>query len=237
MAKHLWPGQDPLGTRIKVGNGTRNDWATIVGIVGDVRFVSPDRPASDEVYRPNAQQGLAFMHFVIRTEGNPLAHISDVRSAVRSLDSTVPIADLRTLGDLTSTANATRRTVAELLSAFALLGLVLGMVGVYGVMSFGVVQRTKELGIRTALGARQQRLVLMILAGGVRMAIGGVVLGGVAALVAARSLDALVYGISSTSPVIFMVVAGMLVSVAIVSSALPAWRAARVSPLWALKSE
>jgi len=237
MAKHLWPGGDAVGQRIKVGNGTRNDWATIVGVVGDVRFASQDAPPTDEVYRPNAQQGLAFMYFVIRASGNPLAHAADVRAAVRSLDTTVPIAELRALGDLTATANATRRTIAELLSGFALLGLVLGMIGVYGVVSFGVAQRTRELGIRSALGARQEHLVAMVIAGGLRIALGGVVVGGLAAVVASRSLNALVFGISTTSPGIFAFVAGSLGVATALSSALPAWRAARVDPLLALKSE
>ena len=237
MAKHLWPGEDPIGRRIKVGNGTRNDWATIVGIVGDVRFASQDAPPGDEVYRPNAQQGLAFMYFVIRANGNPLAHAADVRAAVRSLDTTVPIAEVRALDELTATANATRRTIAQLLSAFALLGLVLGTIGVYGVVSFGVAQRTRELGIRSALGARQQHLVAMVLGGGLRMAVGGIVVGSVAAVIASRSLHALVYGISTTSPGVFALVAGVLGLVAALSSALPAWRAARVDPLVALRSE
>jgi putative ABC transport system permease protein len=237
MAEHLWPGEDPIGQRIKVGNGTRNDWATIVGVVGDVRFSSPDAPATDEVYRPNAQQGLAFMHFVIRANGNPLGHAAEVRAAVRSLDTTVPIAELRALGELTATANATRRTIAQLLSGFALLGLVLGTIGVYGVVSFGVAQRTRELGIRSALGAQQQHIVLMVLGSGLRMALGGIVVGGVGAMVASRSLDALVFGVSTTSPGIFALVAFVLGAVAMVSSALPAWRAARVDPLLALRSD
>jgi len=237
MANHLWPGADPVGMRIKVGNGTRNDWATIVGVVGDVRFSSPDAPATDEVYRPNAQQGLAFMHFVIRTAGDPLAHAADVRTAIRSLDTTVPIADLRALDELTAGANATRRTIEQLLSAFALLGLVLGTIGVYSVVSFGVAQRTRELGIRSALGARQQHLIAMVIGGGLRLAIGGVLLGAVAAVIATRSMNALVFGISTTSPGLLALVACILGGVAALSSALPAWRAARVDPLLALKSE
>jgi putative ABC transport system permease protein len=237
MAKHLWPGDDPVGQRIKVGNGTRNDWATIVGVVGDVRFSSPDAPATDEVYRPNGQQGLVFMHFVIRTDGDPLTHAGDVRNAVRSLDTTVPIADVRALADLTATANATRRTIAQLLSAFALLGLVLGTIGVYGVVSFGVAQRTRELGIRSALGARQEHLLAMVLGAGLRMALGGILVGALVAGVASRSLSALVFGISTTSPGVFVLVACTLGLVAALSSALPAWRAARVDPLLALKGE
>lgn len=237
MARHLWPSEDPIGQRIKVGNGTRNDWATIVGIVGDVRFSSPDAPATDEVYRPNAQQGLSFMHFVIRTKGNPLANAADVRNAVRSLDATVPIADLRALAELTATANATRDTIARLLSGFAVLGLVLGTIGVYGVVSFGVAQRRRELGIRSALGARRQHLVVIVIAGAMRMALGGIVVGTIAAVVASRSLQSLVYGISTRSPGVFVIVATSLAAVTALSSALPAWRAARADPLVALRSD
>ena len=160
-----------------------------------------------------------------------------MRTAVRSLDTTVPIAELRALGELTATANATRRTIAQLLSGFALLGLVLGTIGVYGVVSFGVAQRTRELGIRSALGAQQQHIVLMVLSSGLRMALGGIIVGGIGAVVASRSLDALVFGVSTTSPAIFALVAFVLGAVAVLSSALPAWRAARVDPLLALRSD
>ncbi|HEY4131188.1 MAG TPA: ABC transporter permease [Gemmatimonadaceae bacterium] len=235
MAKRFWPNRDPIGERIHVGSKTSKDWPTIVGIVGDVRFHAPDVPATPEVYRPNAQQGLGFMHYVVRVRGNPLAHVIDVQHAVRSLDKTVPIAEVRSLEDLSSASRATRRTVAELLAAFAALGLILAAVGIYGVISYGVSQRTQELGVRTALGAQPGRIVGMVVREGARMAAMGIAIGALIAVVAARSLETLVFGVTTRDPAIYVTVAGTLVLVAVIASLVPARRAAHIDPLIALR--
>ena len=237
MAEHHWPGADPIGQRIRVGNGTRNAWATIIGIVGAVRSASPDAPPVEEVYRPNEQQGLVFMHFVIRGRDNPMLLAPQIRAAIRSLDQTVPIAEVRSLGELFVATTATRRTVALLLASFAALGLVLGVVGIYGVVSHVVSQRTRELGIRTALGALQGRITLMVVGEGVRMAGVGVVVGTIAAVIAARSLETLVFGVSTADPVVYAAVASLLLVAACAASYVPARRAARVDPLIALRSD
>src|SRR5262249_35238691 len=135
VARRYWPGRDPVGQRIKLGNGSRAEWATIIGVVGDVRSQSADAAAPAEVYRPNAQQRLVFMHYVIRARGNALAAMARVRAAVRSLDRTVPIAQVRSLEEVASTSSTTRRTIARLLAGFAALGLFLGAVGIYGVVA------------------------------------------------------------------------------------------------------
>jgi putative ABC transport system permease protein len=237
MAKHFWPGGDPIGERIRTGNGTRNDWATIVGIVGNVRFQSPSAPPGDELYRPNTQQGLVFMRFVVRTSGDPLALMPRIHGAIRSIDGTVPIADARELGAVFSASTATPRTVAILLLAFAGVGLALGAIGIYGVISYGVSQRTRELGIRTALGALEGRIVLMVLREGVQLAIAGILIGGVGALVAARSLHSLVFGVTTTDVPVYASVAFVLAAVAVLASWIPARRAAKVDPLVALRME
>lgn len=238
MARRFWTTPaDALGSRIKLGYATRNEWATIVGITADVRFNSPDTPATPEAYRPNAQQALVFMSFVVRTRENPLALAARVRDAVRSLDATVPFADARALDDLLATSIRTRRTVALLLMSFAALGLVLGAVGIYGVISYGVSQRTRELGIRTALGALEGRIVGMILTEGVRLAAVGIAIGVVGALAAARSLRTLVYGVETNDPRVYVSVALVLAIVALMASLVPARRAARVDPLAALRSD
>jgi putative ABC transport system permease protein len=237
MARHFWPNADPIGQRIRAGNATQREWATIVGVAGDVRFDSPDAAPRDEIYRPNAQQGLVFMHFVVRTTRNPLALLGEVRDAVRSLDATVPIAQVRRLDDLASASIASRRVVTSMLFAFAVLGLTLGAVGVYGVVSYSVSQRTRELGIRTALGAAERRIVAMVVGEGVRTALLGVALGAVGAAVAARSLQTFVFGIGIADPITYVVVALVLAGVAVLASIIPARRAARVDPLVALRGE
>ena len=237
MAKHHWPGHDPIGERIRLGHGTQNEWATIIGVVGDVRFRSPDAPASDEAYRPNAQQGQTSMHFVVRTSREPLALMPQVRAAVRSLDLVVPIAEVRALGDLYEVATLERRRTAQLLLAFAGLGLTLAAVGIYGVISGAVTQRTRELGIRSALGAAEGRLTRMMIGDGLRMAGTGTVLGAVIAAFATRPLHTLVFGVTTSDPALYAVVAAVLIAVGAAASYVPARRAARVDPLVALRGE
>jgi ABC-type antimicrobial peptide transport system permease subunit len=206
-------------------------------VVADVRSQAPDAPAVEEVYRPNVQQGLAFMHFAIRTRGNPLAYAAPIRDAIRAADAQVPIAQVRALDELFTSATSTRRTVALLLASFAALGFALGAVGIYGVVSHLVGQRTRELGIRAALGAAQSRVTIMVVGEGVRMAGVGVAIGLVASLVAARSLGALVFGVSTADPLVFGGVALLLLASAAGASYLPARRAARADPLTALRSD
>jgi putative ABC transport system permease protein len=237
MAKHFWTDRDPIGQRIRLGNGSRNEWATIVGIVGDVHSASPDQSPPDEAYRPNTQQGLVFMHFVVRGGDRPLTLAPQVREAVRSLDKTVPIAEVRSLDDIFAASTAGRRTVAILLAAFAAIGLVLGAVGIYGVIGYAVSQRTRELGIRTALGAVETRITMMVIGEGLRMTAVGIAIGIVTALVAARSLRALVFGVTTGDPQVYAAVAVTLAVVATAAAYFPARRAARVDPLTALRGE
>ena len=237
MAKRFWSDRSPIGERIKFGSGSRRDWATIVGVVGDVRSQSADSPAPIEVYRPNAQQGLVFMHYVIRTRGEPSAAMSAVRAAVRSLDQTVPIAQMRSLEEISAMSSSARRTVARLLGAFAALGLFLGAVGIYGVVAYGVRRRTRELGIRAALGAVEGRLTAMVLGEGLRMSSIGIAIGVVAATLATRPMHALLFGVVALDPTVYVAVASILLGVTIVASLAPARRAARVDPITALRTE
>jgi predicted permease len=237
MARRYWSGRSPIGERIKIGNGSRNDWATIVGVVGSVRFVSPSTEPGDEVYRPNAQQGQGSMFMVVRTTGDPMRIAGSVRTAVRSLDTTVPIADMRVLGDVFAASTATPRTIALLLVGFAAVGLVLGAIGIFGVVSYAVTQRTRELGIRSALGALEGRIVAMIVGEGAKLALVGIAIGAAVSVFAARSLKTLLFGVTTSDPRVYGTVAIGLVIVAVVASYLPARRAARVDPLIALRSD
>jgi putative ABC transport system permease protein len=239
MAKHYWSGRSPIGERIRAGNASRKDWATIVGVVGSVRFASPGTPPSDEIYRPNTQQGLVFMHVVVRAKGDvdPLVLMPSIRGAVRSLDTTVPIAEVRSLGDLYAASTATPRTIALLLLAFAGVGLVLGAVGIYGVISYAVGQRTRELGIRLALGAIEGRIVTLVVGEGARMAGVGIIIGAIGGAIAARSLRTLVFGVTTTDAATYVAVAALLSIVALAAAYIPARRASRVDPLVALRSD
>jgi putative ABC transport system permease protein len=236
-AKHYWPDRDPIGERIRLGNATRRQWATIIGVVGDVRSAAPNAPPVEEAYRPNAQQDLHFMHFVVRTSGDPLSVAPQLRDAVHSYDGTVPVAEVRSLREVFAASTETSRVVAVLLACFALLGLALGAVGIYGVISYSVGQRTRELGIRTALGAIESRIAMMVLGEGLRTAALGVFIGTGAALIAARSLGSLLYGVSAADPAIYVGVIFTLLLVALAASYLPARRAARVDPMIALRGE
>ncbi|MEP6495392.1 MAG: ABC transporter permease [bacterium] len=237
MARHYWPDRDPIGQRIRAGNATRKEWATIVGVVGTVNYLGPQTPPGDEIYRPNAQQGQSGMHFVVRTSGEPLTLAGSVRSAIRSFDATVPVAELRSLGDLFVASTATPRAIAWLLLAFAGVGVVLGAVGVYGVIAYAVNQRTRELGIRIALGAMEGRIVTMVVGEGARMAAVGIAIGAVAGVIAARSLRTLVFGVATTDVATYTVVAALIALVALAAAYIPARRASRVDALVALRSD
>jgi putative ABC transport system permease protein len=237
MAKHYWPGRNPIGERIKAGNASGNAFATIIGVVGNVRYSSPSVPAGDEIYRPNSQQGLVLMHFVVRSRRDSRSLIPAVREVIREQDPTVPVAEVQSLGALYSASTSTPRTIAVLLLAFATVGLVLGAVGIYGVISYAVSQRTRELGIRVALGAIEGKIVSMVVGDGLRLAFVGIASGAIAAIFAARSLRTLVFGVEVTDPWTYMVVAVVLGLVATAASYIPARRASRVDPLIALRGD
>jgi putative ABC transport system permease protein len=237
MAKHFWPGRDPVGERIVIGNGPRAELATIIGVAGNVRFASPSTPAGDEIYRPNGQQRLMFMHFVVKAAKDPSSLIPSIREAIRAQDPTVPVAEVQAMGELYAASTSTPRTIALLLLAFAGVGLVLGAVGIYGVISYAVSQRTRELGIRVALGAIETRIVAMVVGDGLRLAAIGIASGAMAAVFAARSLRTLVFGVETTNLGTYAVVAAVLGLVSLAASYIPARRAARVDPLIALRSD
>jgi predicted permease len=237
MAKHYWPDHDPIGERIRLGHGTDGAWATIIGVAGDVRSAAPNAAPVEEAYRPNAQQDLHFMHFVVRGSVDPISLAGPIRAAIHSFDKTVPVAEVRLLGEIFAASTETSRVVTLLLAGFAFLGLTLGAVGIYGVISYSVGQRTRELGIRTALGAIERRIAFMIVGEGLRTAGIGILIGTVTAVLAARSLETLLFQVSATDPKIYLSVVCTLLMVAIAASYFPARRASRIDPLIALRGE
>jgi len=240
LAARFWPNQDPIGKRIKLPfNPGRKDepWRTVVGVVGDVKQYGLDKPAASALYLPHAQYPVSFMTLVARTSGNPAEMIGTVRQTVRQLDpDQVPTA-AATMADVMADSIQTRRFSMFVLGGFAALALALAAVGIYGVMSYVVAQRTHEIGIRIALGARLGNILRLIVGNALWLATIGILLGAVGAFGLTRLMKSLLFGVVPTDLPTFIVVCLSLVVVALVASYLPARRATKVDPLEALRQK
>ena len=241
MAKSYWPNASPIGRRFRFGmqdsDTTQSRWRTVVGIVADMRRTGVDMPVRDEAFVPYAQRALLGNLVLIKTVGDPMAIVPRVRDVLRGLDPAQPISRIETMEQQLSGLIAQRRFNMTLVAAFAVLALVLAIIGAYGVTSYLVSQRTKELGVRLALGAEPSRVARLVVADGMRVAGAGVLVGVVAALFTTRLAATLLYGVSPRDPVTIGAVAAVLLAVAALANYLPARRAARVDPLVALRQE
>jgi putative ABC transport system permease protein len=235
FAEQNFPGEDPLGKRVKAGNGTQNDWATIVAVVGSVRHDSLNVPPGPEIYVPFAQRTVVATALVVRTTANPLILAGPIRELIWAVNRNVPISDVRTMDQVFASSLSRQRMVLILLGLFAGMGLVLSAVGIYGVVAYGVRQRLREIGIRVALGADAARIERLVLGRGLGYAVVGVLAGLPLALMLARLLRAMVYGVGTNDPVSFVVVPVLLVSVALAASWIPARRAATGDPVQVLR--
>lgn len=200
------------------GNVPRGEFARIVGAIGDVRHQSLDLEPTGEVYFPLAQFNMSFQVIVARTTTDPRALLATVRQAVRDLDATVPIIDLRTMENAVASSLARRQLVLQLLAAFAAIGLALGAIGIYGVVAYAVSQRTREIGVRIALGASRGSIVAMVVRSGMGYTILGVVAGLAGALLLAGTLRSLVYDVSTSDPVTYVTVAVAILAVSALAS-------------------
>jgi putative ABC transport system permease protein len=242
MAKRYWPSEDAIGKRFHLGTNER-PWITIVGIVGQVRHNAVTEAARAEMYVPHAQWGAAGasaprgMTFVIRTAGDPLAALNYTRRTIRALDPNLPIADVRTLANVTDDSLSQARFTTVLLGLFAALALTLATIGIYGVISLLVTRRRQEIGIRIALGARPGSILSMVMRRGMTLAAIGVVLGLAAALALTRVLTSLLYGVTRFDAMTFALVPALLAAVALIACLIPAGRAATVDPVVALREE
>ena len=237
MARRLWPAGDALGKRLLWGGRT----LTIVGIAGDVRIDAIDAAVKPTVYTSifQVESGATTNAvFVVRSKApDPVTLAPAVRQAVWSVDNDIPVFDIRTMADVVSRSLETRRFALVMLSCFALLALVLAIVGLYGVLSYTVAQRTSELGVRLALGAAPGQVLRLVLGEGLRLAAAGVVIGVCLGAAAARAVSHLLYGVTTYDPATFGGAILVLLIVAAIASFLPARRAARVDPVSALRSE
>jgi len=239
FARRYFPNENPIGKQIQPGISDLGKpvMREIVGIVGDVRHRRLWRAPDPECYAPYDQVAIGGMTVVVRAPGDPQPLISMLRKAVSAQDAELPLYNVRTLQDYVSGSVAQRRFTALLLGIFAAVALLLAAVGLYGVMSYGVAQRTHEIGVRVALGAASSDVLRLVVGQGLRLALLGVTLGWLAALGASQFLSGMLYGVAGNDPATFGAVAAVFVAVALAACYVPARRAANVDPLVALRHE
>ncbi len=236
LARRSWPGQSALGQRLQVWT-PQLVVVTIVGVVGDIKHLTLSEPPEPQIYYPMAQNPGIFSSIVARTDGDPMALAPALRSAIWSVDPDQPVWRLRSMESIVGRDVAAPQFTMRLTLAFALLALLLAAVGVYGVMTYAVVQRTREVGIRMALGARRQQVVGLVLGRGLRVVGVAVVAGLAVAFGLAPLIRAQLFGVTAADPVTFIAVPVLLAGVALLACYLPARRAARVDPMVALRTE
>jgi predicted permease len=236
LAKHFWPGQDPIGKRLKPGSTTSDSpWREVIGVVKDVR-------QNDFVADPKLQMYMSYRQLkfltpnalVVRTSVDPMSLAMSLRNAVWAVDKDQPVSNIRSMDDIVSAAMARQRFSTLLLGIFATLALVLAAVGIYGVMSYSVAQRTREIGIRLALGAQRGDVLRMTMGQGLKLVSMGVGIGLIAAFILTRVMASLLFGVNATDPTTFVVIPLVLMSVALLASYIPALRATKVDPMVAL---
>ena len=233
LARRYWPGQDPVGKTVAIEIGE----ATVIGVTADVCHAGPTTPASPEMYLPYTQFNVRAATLVLRTTGSPAALAGPLRDAVRRSDPNLPVAAVAPMDDLVSRSVAQARFVAVLLTGFAALATVLTVIGVYSVQAFSVACRTREIGVRMALGAGHRTVVGMVLRDSVSTVAVGLVAGLAGALVLGRLGRTLLFGVTPTDPATYAVTATLVAAAALAASYIPARHASRVDPLIALRQD
>jgi putative ABC transport system permease protein len=241
FVKKYFPHVDPIGKRITLGpsrrGSTDSTWITIVGVVGHAAHEGLDAEPRIQYYFPTSQFGIGGMTVAMRTTGNPTALLSAAREAVHSIDRNLPLSAVNTMDKLVESSVGQRKLSMMLLGLFSLIAVVLASIGIYGVMSYSVTQRSRELGIRMALGAARSRVLALVVGQGMTLATIGVAIGLVAAFALTRFLSSLLFSVGATDPGTFTLVSLVLVAVAFLATLVPAMRATRVDPVVALREE
>jgi putative ABC transport system permease protein len=237
-----WADDDPIGRTIRFGARNRES-IEIVGVVGDIRSLGPGEPAPPAVYLPLAQSGspLAMfgrtMQFVVRTPGNPTDLAASARAIVASVDPELPLVGLRPMAEVASAASGQPRFTTLVMAVFAGVAFFLAALGLYGILAYSVEQRTREIGVRVALGASRTEVLRLIIGDGMKLTLMGAAIGVPAALVMTRLIGGVLPGVTGTDPVIYAAVAALLAPAAFMASYLPARRAAGVDPVVALRTD
>ena len=243
MARRYWSGQDPIGRRFKIGGDPTRPFVTVVGIVGDVRHNELTGVVKEKFYVPHTQwhksvgNAIRSMTLVVKSAGDPMALAGPVRQEIKKLDPNLPVADVRAMRDVVGATLSTPRFTGMLLLVFALLAVVLSAIGIYGVLSYVVSRRTREIGIRVAIGAGRMQVLRMVLGQGIVLTMTGVVIGIGIAIWTSTLMRDMLHGVRPGDPLTFAAVGAVLAVVAILASLVPALRATRVDPVVALKTE
>ncbi|MBY0496400.1 MAG: ABC transporter permease [Cyanobacteria bacterium] len=235
MARKLWANQDPIGQHVRMGPNPSGPWTTIIGVIGDIRHGGLEEVPQPELYITYQQGPPVSPFIVLRTTGDPAMLAETVRAEARQIDKNLPIYEMRTMSTLRSESVSTRRFILLIVGAFGALALGLAAIGVYGVMSLIVSERTREVGVRLALGAEPSQLLTMIVGQAAKLAGIGVAIGLALALPLAPLLDSQLYGVQSFDPMTFVSVPLVLIAIAALAALVPARKAMRIDPLAALR--
>jgi putative ABC transport system permease protein len=234
MAKRFWPGRDPIGMKFITGPwGPKPTWSTIIGVVADVKQFGLDSEPTFDIYYPS----LTGQYLIVKTSSDPLAMAGIVERTIHAIDPQLAVSDIRSMEEIARESARTRRWTMGLLVAFASMALLLALVGIYGVMSSSVAQRTREVGIRMALGAQRGQVLALVLRYGVKLALLGLALGIGASFALRHVLTSLVYGVSTGDPLIYFSVPALMFGIALLACYFPARKATSVDPLVSLRYE
>jgi putative ABC transport system permease protein len=237
-AKLIWGSESPIGAQVRIGNADGGAWRTVVGVVGDVHHSDLTLPAAPAMYTPEAQITSAYLTLVARARNGDASTLApEARAVIRALDPLVPVYGVAPLAMLVHQSAAQRVFVTRVLSAFAVSSVLLAAIGLYGLIAYSVSERTREVGVRVALGAQQIDVVRLVISGGLWVVAAGIAGGLVAAAIGVRVLGTLVFGVRPTDPVTLAGAAALLSVVALLAHIVPLKRALSIDPASALRAE
>jgi predicted permease len=237
FAKRYWPGQQALGKRFRLDNG-QGPWVQVVGVTRTTKYVFLGEPPQRFLYLPYRQEKQTGMAILAQTPGDPASLSAPLRDVVRSLDTNLPIFNVRTFSDFyEQRALAPPRMIMQMVAAMGLMGLVLALVGIYGLVSYSVARRTREIGVRIAIGADRANVLRMVLRQGLILSLAGIVVGGVASIAVSRLITAGLIGLGTLNLTTFLVVPPAVLAITMAACWFPALRASRIDPIKALRFE